>query len=66
MILEGIYLSRPLCKNIFIKFVYQHYNHIRLLNLQRPYTWMMMYGKQHLVLFVHFYKVLFHLVILIY
>ena len=38
MILEGIYLSRPLCKNFFIKFVYQYYNHIRVLNLQRPYT----------------------------
>ena len=47
----------PWMQKLLTKFVYQYYNHIHLLNLQRAYTWLTMYGTQHLVLFVHSYKV---------
>ena len=47
----------PWMQKLLIKFVYQYYNHIHLLNLQRAYTWLTMYATQHLVLFVHSYKV---------
>ena len=49
----------PWMQKLLIKFVYQYYNHIHLLNLQRAYTCLTMYGTQHLVLFFHSYKVFF-------
>ena len=53
-----VFFSKLWCL-IFIKFFYYYYNCIILLSLQGAYTLLRMYGTQHLLLFVHLYKVFF-------